>query len=127
MIWTGANIVQYSLFLFFPHSPVYEKYCSDHYSDGRCDQGCNNEECGWDGLDCAREVPEHLASGVLEITVLLHPDELLRTSTVFLQKLSAILRTSLRFRLDENGNYMIKPYYGSGGRHRRELEREVIG
>lgn len=112
---------------FFFNSPIYEKYCSDHFADGNCDQGCNNEECGWDGLDCAREVPEHLAKGVLIITVLLHPDELLRTSTIFLQKLSAILRTSLRFRMDENGNYMIKPYYGTGRRLRRELGQEIIG
>ncbi|XP_074839313.1 neurogenic locus notch homolog protein 3-like, partial [Carettochelys insculpta] len=108
-------------------NPVYEKYCSDHFADGQCDQGCNNEECGWDGLDCAHEVPEHLASGVLVITVLLHPDELRRTSTTFLQKLSAILRTSLRFRLDKDGNYMIKPIYRSSRLRRRELDPEVIG
>lgn len=78
-------------------------------------------------MDCAQGVPEHLANGVLVITVLLHPDELLRTSNIFLQKLSAILRTSLRFRLDENGNYMIRPYFGTGGRRRRELGQEIIG
>uniref|UniRef100_A0A8D0G7V2 Notch receptor 3 n=1 Tax=Sphenodon punctatus TaxID=8508 RepID=A0A8D0G7V2_SPHPU len=108
-------------------NPVYEKYCSDHFADGKCDYGCNTEECGWDGLDCAEEVPEHLADGVLVVIVLLPPEELIRTSTTFLQKLSAILRTSLRFRLDENGNCMIQPYYGPGHRHRRELAPEVIG
>uniref|UniRef100_A0A8C3XSN1 Notch receptor 3 n=1 Tax=Chelydra serpentina TaxID=8475 RepID=A0A8C3XSN1_CHESE len=108
-------------------NPVYEKYCSDHFADGQCDQGCNHEECGWDGLDCAREMPEHLASGVLVITVLLPPDELRRTSTTFLQKLSAILRTSLRFRLDTEGNYMIEPFYRPSRLRRRELGREVIG
>uniref|UniRef100_A0A8C8SMG2 Notch receptor 3 n=1 Tax=Pelusios castaneus TaxID=367368 RepID=A0A8C8SMG2_9SAUR len=108
-------------------NPVYEKYCSDHFADGQCDQGCNHEECGWDGLDCAREVPEHLASGVLVITVLLPPEELRKTSTTFLQKLSAILHTSLRFRLDKEGNYMIEPLYRPSRLHRRELGREVIG
>ncbi|KAK1785538.1 hypothetical protein P4O66_018902 [Electrophorus voltai] len=110
-------------------NPIYETYCVDHYADGRCDQGCNNEECGWDGLDCARTVPEHLADGVLVIVVLLPPDELLRTGTAFLQKLSSILRTSLRFRLDKNGDAMVHPYTRREARLRRELQpqQEVIG
>lgn len=112
-------------------SPVYEKYCADHFADGRCDQGCNTEECGWDGLDCAGEVPALLARGVLVLTVLLPPEELLRSSADFLQRLSGILRTSLRFRLDENGQAMVFPYHrpgpGSEARNRRELAPEVIG
>ena len=112
-------------------SPVYEKYCADHFADGRCDQGCNTEECGWDGLDCAGEVPALLARGVLVLTVLLPPEELLRSSADFLQRLSGILRTSLRFRLDENGQAMVFPYHrpgpGSESRNRRELAPEVIG
>uniref|UniRef100_A0A8B9R982 Notch receptor 3 n=1 Tax=Astyanax mexicanus TaxID=7994 RepID=A0A8B9R982_ASTMX len=110
-------------------NPIYETYCMDHYADGRCDQGCNNEECGWDGLDCARTVPEDLADGVLVIVVLLPPEELLRTGTAFLQKLSSILRTSLRFRLDQNGDAMIRPYTRRDGRPKRELmpQQEVIG
>uniref|UniRef100_A0AAR2JIY6 Notch receptor 3 n=1 Tax=Pygocentrus nattereri TaxID=42514 RepID=A0AAR2JIY6_PYGNA len=104
-------------------------YCMDHYADGRCDQGCNNEECGWDGLDCAKTVPEDLADGVLVIVVLLPPEELLRTGTAFLQKLSGILRTSLRFRLDRNGEAMIRPYTRREARLKRELmpQQEVIG
>lgn len=110
-------------------SPIYETYCMDHYADGRCDQGCNNEECGWDGLDCARTLPEDLADGVLVIVVLLPPEELLRTGAAFLQKLSTILRTSLRFRLDHNGDAMIKPYTRREERLKRELQphTEVIG
>lgn len=117
------------IFLVSRPSPIYETYCMDHYADGRCDQGCNNEECGWDGLDCARTVPEDLAKGVLVIVVLLPPDELLRTGTAFLQKLSSILRTSLRFRLDHNGDAMIKPYTRREARLKRELQphNEVIG
>lgn len=106
---------------------MYEKYCSDHFADGQCDQGCNTEECGWDGLDCAGAVPEQLARGVLVLTVLLPPDELLRTSATFLQKLSAILRTSLRFRRDHHGNPLIQPYYRPARRPRRELAPEIIG
>uniref|UniRef100_A0A8C6QHG6 Neurogenic locus notch homolog protein 3 n=1 Tax=Nannospalax galili TaxID=1026970 RepID=A0A8C6QHG6_NANGA len=110
-------------------NPVYEKYCTDHFADGRCDQGCNTEECGWDGLDCASEVPALLARGVLVLTVLLPPEELLRSSADFLQRLSAILRTSLRFRLDARGQAMVFPYHrpNPGSRARRELAPEVIG
>lgn len=106
-------------------NPIYEAYCIDHYADGKCDQGCNTEECGWDGLDCAAEVPEKLAKNVLVLVVLMPPEELLRTGTVFLQKLSAILRTSVRFRLDSNGKAMIQPYTRESARMKRELE--VIG
>uniref|UniRef100_A0A8C6KWI0 Notch receptor 3 n=1 Tax=Nothobranchius furzeri TaxID=105023 RepID=A0A8C6KWI0_NOTFU len=110
-------------------NPVYEAYCMDHFADNRCDQGCNTEECGWDGLDCAQSTPERLAEGALVIVVLLPPDELLRTSTAFLQKLSAILRTSVRFRLDDNGKAMIHPYRRRVSRLKREVQpqQEVIG
>lgn len=110
-------------------SPIYEAYCIDHYADGRCDQGCNTEECGWDGLDCAVKVPKNLADGLLVLVVLLPPEELLRTSTAFLQKLSVILRTTLRFRLDNNGEAMIRPYTRQEARLKRELQpqQEVIG
>lgn len=116
------------LFLLF-FSPIYEAYCIDHYADGRCDQGCNTEECGWDGLDCAVKVPKNLADGLLVLVVLLPPEELLRTSTAFLQKLSVILRTTLRFRLDDNGEAMIRPYTRQEARLKRELQpqQEVIG
>ncbi|XP_074427930.1 neurogenic locus notch homolog protein 3-like, partial [Larus michahellis] len=108
-------------------NPLYEQYCADHFGDGRCDQGCASEECGWDGLDCAQQVPEALAQGVLVVTVLLPPEELRRASAAFLQRLSAILRTSLRFRLHPDGRYMIQPYYRPRRLRRREVAPEVIG
>lgn len=110
-------------------NPIYETYCSDHYADGLCDQGCNTEECGWDGLDCAGKIPADIAENVLVIVVLLPPDELLKTKTAFLQKLSTILRTTLRFRIDQNGEYMIRPYTVHDARPKRELQSqpEVIG
>lgn len=109
-------------------NPLYESYCIAHYADGKCDQGCNMEECGWDGMDCAQSVPEDLADGVLVLIVLLPPEQLLRTQTAFLQKLSAILHTTLRFRLDDNGEAMIEPYTRKS-RIKRELQpqQEVIG
>lgn len=57
------------------------------------------------------------------------PEELLRTSTIFLQKLSAILHTSVRFRLDSSGKAMIHPYTRENTRLKRELQhhQEVIG
>lgn len=75
------------------------------------------------------KVPENLADGVLVLVVLLPPEELLRTSTAFLQKLSAILHTTLRFRVDHNGEAMIRPYTRRESRQKRELQpqQEVIG
>lgn len=75
------------------------------------------------------KVPEVLAEGALVLVVLLPPEELLRTSTAFLQKLSVILRTTLRFRLDSNGEAMILPYTRQEARFKRELQpqQEVIG
>lgn len=32
--------------------PEFDSYCQRNYQNGFCDQGCNNEQCGWDGLDC---------------------------------------------------------------------------
>lgn len=110
-------------------NPLYESYCIAHYADGKCDQGCNMEECGWDGGDCAKSVPEELADGVLVLIVLLPPEQLMRTQTAFLQKLSAILHTTLRFRVDHNGEAMIRPYTRQKSRLKRELQpqEEVIG
>ena len=79
-------------------------------------------------MDCAEKVPEELAEGFLVLVVLLPPEELLRSSTAFLQKLSAILHTTLRFRLDKNGEAMIRPYMRRAARLKRELpQQEVIG
>lgn len=111
-------------------NPVYESYCIAHYANGRCDQGCNTEECGWDGMDCAQAVPMQVADDTLVVVVLLPPEQLMRTQTAFLQKLSAILRTTLRFQLDHNGEAMIRPYTRGNSRIKRELQPpqdEVIG
>lgn len=90
----------------------YDKYCADHFKDNRCDQGCNNEECGWDGLDCAADQPENLAEGTLVIVVLLPPEQLLQDSRSFLRALGTLLHTNLRIKRDSQGEPMVYPYYG---------------
>lgn len=94
-------------------SPLYDQYCKDHYADGHCDQGCNNAECDWDGLDCAENVPEKRAEGHLVLVVQLPPEQLRNNSSSFLRELSRLLHTNVVFRLDLHGELMIYPYYGS--------------
>lgn len=94
-------------------SPLYDQYCKDHYADGHCDQGCNNPECEWDGLDCANNMPEKLAVGQLVLVVHITPEHLLNNSFGFLRELSRVLRTNLIFRKDTAGNMMVYPYYGN--------------
>lgn len=98
--------------LYFFASPLYDQYCKDHYADGHCDQGCNNAECEWDGLDCANDVPEKLAVGQLVLVVHIAPEQLLNNSFGFLRELSRVLRTNVIFRKDVKGKLMVYPYYG---------------
>lgn len=118
--------------------PRYDKYCADHFKDNHCDQGCNSEECGWDGLDCAADQPENLAEGALVVVVLLPPEQLLQDARSFLRALGALLHTSLRIKRDAQGGLMVYPYYGerSAASRRprvarrslpREDEQEVAG
>lgn len=93
-------------------SPLYDQYCKDHYADGHCDQGCNNAECEWDGLDCANNVPEKLAVGQLVLVVHIAPEQLLNNSFGFLRELSRVLRTNVIIRRDAKGTPMVYPYYG---------------
>lgn len=94
-------------------SPLYDQYCKDHFSDGHCDQGCNNAECEWDGLDCANNMPEKLADGTLVVVVLTTPENLRNYSFNFLRELSRVLHTNVVFKKDAKGEYMIFPYYGN--------------
>lgn len=98
---------------FLPSSPLYDQYCKDHYADGHCDQGCNNAECEWDGLDCANNMPEKLADGHLVLVVHIPPELLKNRSSAFLRDLSSVLHTNVVFRRDAKGEPMIFPYYGN--------------
>ncbi|KAG7246897.1 hypothetical protein CRUP_036922, partial [Coryphaenoides rupestris] len=93
--------------------PLYDQYCKDHYADGHCDQGCNNGECEWDGLDCADNMPEKLADGHLVLVVHIPPEQLKNGSSSFLRELSSVLHTNVVFRRDAKGEPMIFPYYGN--------------
>lgn len=115
----------------------YNDYCRDHYQNERCNEGCNNEACGWDGLDCAIDKPPQPADGTLVIVVLLHPKELLGDMNGFLRSLGMLLHTNLRLKHNDKKEPMIFPYYGNeqddsnaGAAKRlgkRELKKEVIG
>ena len=43
----------------------YTDYCTENYANGHCDEGCNTQGCGWDGLDCEGDYPEQRADRVL--------------------------------------------------------------
>lgn len=120
-----------------PRPPRYDKYCADHFKDNHCDQGCNSEECGWDGLDCAGDRPENLAEGTLVIVVLLPPEQLLQEARSFLRALGTLLHTNLRIKQDPQGNLMVYPYYGEKAAAKKQRmarrslpddqEQEVVG
>ena len=107
--------------LFF-FSPIYNQYCKDHYADGHCDQGCNNAECEWDGLDCANNMPEKLAVGQLVVVVHITPEQLFSNSSSFLRELSRVLRTNVIFRKNSKGEIMVFPYYGK----EHELKKYIV-
>lgn len=127
---------QQTLILFVLCVFRYDKYCADHYGNKICDQSCNTEACGWDGLDCSADTPAKVADGTLVIVVRLQPEELLGDLTGFLRSLGALLHTNLQVKLDPNKLPMVYPYYKEqeergravqSSRSKRELEKEVIG
>lgn len=114
IFWCFSNADQRTNPLsFLSSSPLYDQYCKDHYADGHCDQGCNNAECEWDGLDCANNMPEKLADGHLVLVVHIPPEQLKNHSSAFLRDLSSVLHTNVVFRRDAKGEPMIFPYYGN--------------
>lgn len=110
------------------HSPSrYDKYCADHFKDNHCDQGCNSEECGWDGLDCAADRPENLAEGTLVVVVLMPPEQLLQDARSFLRELGTLLHTNLRFKRDSQGDIMVYPIYEkSAAFNKRKMARRSL-
>lgn len=81
-----------------------------NYGNNKCDYGCNNEECNWDGLDCESE-PAQLADGTLFIHLLVEEQEFLNNTVAFLRKIGHTLRTNVRFKMNRTSGYpMISRY-----------------
>ncbi|RWS31869.1 neurogenic locus Notch protein-like protein, partial [Leptotrombidium deliense] len=102
---------------------VYDSFCLKNYANGICDYGCNTAECAWDGLDCEpkKASSEIDAKGVLIVTVDIpisvvmgkSEDHVLLTS--FLRDLSLIVGTTLRIKLNERGQQMMRSIKGESG------------
>ncbi|CAG7827229.1 unnamed protein product, partial [Allacma fusca] len=85
-------------------------FCERHYGNGKCDQGCNNEECDWDGMDCESKPPE-LASGIMSVVVKnIDVQEFLEHKSEFLRYLGHQLRTTLRVKQSPLGQAMVYPW-----------------
>ena len=61
-------------------NPMYDTYCLINYQNGHCDNGCDNADCDWDGLDCD-DSPAQVLPGKLYIIVLMGVEEF-RTNMV---------------------------------------------
>jgi hypothetical protein len=99
-------------------NPMYDSYCSHHYTDNHCDRGCNNAECGWDGLDCdvdAAEVERNVADGTLVFIVLVPPSEFRKVASRFLRQVGLLLHSVPKISFDDRGDQMIYPWYGRNG------------
>ena len=55
-------------------NPMYDTYCLINYQNGHCDNGCDNADCDWDGLDCDNS-PAQVLPGKLYIIVLMSVEE----------------------------------------------------
>lgn len=90
----------------------YDKYCVDYFKDNYCDQGCNSEECGWDGLDCVVDQFENLVEGILVIVVLMLFEQLFQDVCSFLWVLGILFYINLCIKWDFQGEFMVYFYYG---------------
>ncbi|KAK4337150.1 hypothetical protein RND71_043368 [Anisodus tanguticus] len=131
-------------------NPEFDSYCQRNYQNGYCDQGCNNEQCGWDGLDCLEvnqknnvkqynyaELP-YVAKGSLLITLDVPFNKLTETNEIqnsqktkaderpihfILRVLSQIVGTTLRVKQDFNdGNLVLRPVKNDNGENLTEVE-----
>lgn len=79
-------------------SPGHTQYCRAYYASNRCDQGCNNAACGWDGSDCFREQSPLWAKGTLLLHTKIPKQNLSLAVTPLLWTLSVILQSPLKLR-----------------------------
>ena len=96
-------------------NPNYDGYCSDVFNDGRCDEACNNANCGWDGLDCLEEegvADTGVIPGSFQIVLNIPKDRFgSDTQKRFERYLSLVLRTNLRIKRDASGAPMIREFH----------------
>lgn len=91
---------------------LYTNYCSAYYADGHCDEGCNNAECGWDGLDCDLEATPPLDDYVV-IVLLIDVQEFNERRVDFLRTLGHVLHSVVTVARDASGASMIYQWSGS--------------
>ena len=92
-----------------PCNPIYDAYCQTHYANGHCDYGCNTAECNWDGLDCEME-PPILAMGSVSVVLEMDLSTFKNQSVAFVRYIGSQLRTTVRIKLDPQGNEMVYPW-----------------
>ncbi len=86
--------------------PMYSKYCSEYYADGHCDEGCNNAECGWDGLDCESQAPPPIADYVV-VVLLMSVEEFNERRVDFLRTVGHLLHSVVSVARDNTGALML--------------------
>lgn len=75
----------------------------------KCDPGCNNEACQWDGLDCdtSSDSKPKLAEGEIIVTISMTPGEFLNQSEIFLRSASRLYNAKVEFKLGPDGLPMV--------------------
>uniref|UniRef100_A0AC34QVJ9 Notch n=2 Tax=Panagrolaimus sp. JU765 TaxID=591449 RepID=A0AC34QVJ9_9BILA len=91
------------------------RFCAKHWSDGVCNLQCNMEVCGWDGGDCVDK------EKILKQSLILYLETNVDTfitekESEFLMKLSEIIRSVVRYQLDENDKPMIYEWSNRNGK-----------
>ncbi len=103
---------------------MYNRYCEHHFGNGHCDEGCNNAECNWDGMDCVEKGEDDYAKGLLVFIIGMPPDNFTHIVGSFLRDFGTMLRTTLIVAKDSNRDDMIYPYSGDSRRTKRAASGE---
>lgn len=93
-------------------NPIYDTYCTKYYADGHCDLGCNNAECGWDGLDCEIAPPPPL-DDVIVIVLLISVEEFNERRVDFLRTIGHLLHSVVSVARDSSGSDMVYAWHGA--------------
>ena len=82
-------------------------YITTLFPLGKCDPGCNNAACEWDGLDCDQQELPDLAKGELILVIDMTPEVFLNQSESFLRTTSRLLKAKVEFKLAPDGLPMV--------------------